>query len=304
MVRLLTASPTAEVIERLDLGLAHEEQHQELILMDLLHLFAQSPLQPAYRAAAPPERQAAADARYLAFAGGLVEIGDDGPGVAFDNERPRHKVYLEPYRLADRLVTNAEWLTFIEDGGYRRPDLWLSDGWAVVNEQGWDAPLYWRREENGAWTVMTLSGRRPLDPHAPVGHVSYYEAAAFAAWSGRRLPTEAEWEAAAATLDPKEGNQLDSANPVRPRAARGGRGLRQMFGDVWEWTASAYLPYPGFRPAEGAVGEYNGKFMSGQFVLKGASCATPRGHSRASYRNFFYPHQRWQFTGLRLAKDL
>ncbi len=229
MVRLLTTAPTAEVIERLDLGLAHEEQHQELILMDLLHLFAQSPLQPAYRDLAPPERPVAAEARYLAFEGGLVEIGDGNPGFAFDNERPRHKVYLEPYRLADRLVTNGEWMAFIEDGGYRRADLWLSDGWAAVNEQAWETPLYWRQEEGGVWSVMTLSGRRPVDPHAPVSHVSYYEAAAFAAWCGRRLPTEAEWEAAVTASE--------------------GQGLRQTSDEAWQWTASPYVAYPGFSRA-------------------------------------------------------
>ena len=284
MIKLLTIAPTAEVIERLDLGLAHEEQHQELILMDLLHLFAQSPLQPAYRDAAPAQRPAAARAQFVAFEGGLVEIGDGGPGFAFDNERPRHKVFLEPYCLADRLTTNGEWLAFIEDGGYSRADLWLSDGWVAVNELGWEAPLYWRREEGATWSVMTLSGRHPVDPEAPVGHVSFYEAAAFAVWSGRRLPTEAEWEAAVTAPE--------------------GQGLSQMFGEAWQWTASPYVAYPGFKPGGGALGEYNGKFMINQMVLRGGAEETSPGHTRPTYRNFFHPAQRWAFTGIRLADDM
>ncbi|HZZ33591.1 MAG TPA: ergothioneine biosynthesis protein EgtB [Phenylobacterium sp.] len=285
----------------LDLGLAHEEQHQELILMDILHLFAQSPLQPAY---APPRnvpRGQAPDAlRFVGFEGGLVEIGHQGPSFAFDNETPRHKVWLEPFELADRLVSNGEWLAFMADGGYRRPELWLSEGWATAQAEGWQAPLYWQPAEGG-WRAMTLHGPRPIDPAAPVAHVSFYEAEAYAFWAGARMPTEAEWEHAAQGL-PVAGNFLGSGN-LAPAAPPPGTGLRQMFGDLWEWTRSAYAPYPGFRPAAGAVGEYNGKFMVGQFVLRGGACVTPTGHARSSYRNFFYPQQRWMFSGLRLARD-
>jgi ergothioneine biosynthesis protein EgtB len=235
---------------------------------------------------------------------GVVEIGHDGTGFGFDCEGPRHHTILVPHALADRPVTNAEWRQFIDDGGYERPDYWLSDGWAWVKRERIEAPLYWRRDGQGGWLAFALDGLHPLHPAAPVTHISHYEADAFARWAGARLPTEAEWESAARGLDPAAGTQLDAAGPVRPRAACWSNSPHQMFGDVWEWTGSAFLPFPGFTPAKGAVGEYNGKFMSGQAVLKGASCATPRGHSRASYRNFFYPWQRWQFTGLRLAKDL
>jgi ergothioneine biosynthesis protein EgtB len=237
------------------------------------------------------------------FAGGLVEIGHDGPGFAFDNEGPRHQVFLRPFRLADRPVSNGDYLAFIEDDGYGRAGLWLSDGWAAVNAQGWRAPMYWRQDERGRWTIRTLSGERSLDPDEPVCHVSYYEADAFAAWAGKRLPSEAEWETAARGL-PVAGNLMDS-DRLHPRLADAGDrgGLRQMYGDVWEWTQSAYLPYPGFRAPDGAIGEYNGKFMSGQMVLRGGSCATPADHIRASYRNFFPPAARWQFSGIRLAED-
>jgi dimethylhistidine N-methyltransferase len=284
-----------------ELGLAHEEQHQELILMDILHLFAQSPLKPAY---APPRAIApAADpgpAAFLRFEGGLLEIGHAGQGFAFDNEEPRHKAWLEPFELADRLVTNGEWLAFMADGGYSRPELWLSAGWDAVRREDWRAPLYWEPAEDG-WRTMTLRGLRAVDPNAPVVHLSFYEAEAYAAWAGARLPTEAEWEHAAEDL-PVRGGFLDRAR-LEPQAAGPVGGLRQMFGEVWEWTRSAYSPYPGFRAAAGAVGEYNGKFMAGQFVLRGGACVTPKDHVRASYRNFFYPHQRWMFSGLRLARD-
>ncbi|MBU1378389.1 MAG: ergothioneine biosynthesis protein EgtB [Alphaproteobacteria bacterium] len=300
MARLL-ADGAGDLTDLLELGLAHEEQHQELVLMDILHLFAQSPLAPAF---APPRTSPstapAAPLAYVGFAGGLVDIGHDGQGFAFDNEGPRHRVWLEPFRLADRLVTNAEWLAFMAADGYARPEFWLSEGWALVRDEAWRAPVYWRETIDG-WQVMGLNGLRPLDPAQPVSHLSYFEADAYAAWAGARLPTEAEWEHAAAGVA-VDGNFLGSGR-LDPQAAPDGQGLRQMFGDVWEWTRSAYLPYPGFKPAGGAVGEYNGKFMSGQFVLRGGACVTPSGHARASYRNFFYPHQRWMFSGLRLALD-
>jgi ergothioneine biosynthesis protein EgtB len=289
-----------------ELGCHHEEQHQELLVTDLLHLFAQNPLAPAAWSAAPRRPGIApAPLRWIAGREGAVEIGDAGGGFAFDCEGPRHTVWLAPHALADRVVTNGEWAAFVADGGYRTASLWLSDGWAWVRENGIEAPLYWRRDADGDWRErFGLDGLGRMDAAAPVRHVSYYEADAFAHWAGARLPTEPEWESAAQALDPARGTFLDPAHAARPLPATSGDGLRQMFGDVWEWTASAYLPHPGFRAAEGAVGEYNGKFMSGQFVLKGGSCATPPGHVRASYRNFFYPHQRWQFTGVRLAKDL
>jgi ergothioneine biosynthesis protein EgtB len=281
-----------------ELGLNHEQQHQELMLMDLKAAFAANPLEPAlWPAAARPPAALAPQLSWREGKAGVVEIGHDGAGFGFDCEGPRHKVFLHPHALAARAVTNAEWLGFIADGGYADPLLWLSDGWAWVRENGIAAPLYWRQSEEG-WSRFGLDGRRELDPAEPVCHISYYEADAFARWAGARLPTEAEWESAAAGGDPLSGNQLDEAGPVRPLAGDGG-----PFGNVWEWTGSAFLPYPGFRPAAGAVGEYNGKFMCGQMVLRGGCCATPRGHVRASYRNFFYPHQRWMFSGLRLARD-
>jgi ergothioneine biosynthesis protein EgtB len=290
----------------IELGCHHEEQHGELLLTDLLHLLAQNPLCPAAWASDARAAGAAPDPiRWIEGRTGPAEIGHDGDGFGFDCEEPRHTVWLSPHALADRVVTNGEWAAFVADGGYATAALWLSDGWAWVQANGVEAPLHWRRDADGVWSErFGLDGLARMDAAAPVRHVSYYEADAFARWAGARLPTEAEWEAAAAGLDPGQGNLLDRPGAVRPRPALPGSGVRQMFGDVWEWTGSAYLPYPGFRPAPGAVGEYNGKFMSGQFVLRGGSCATPRGHLRASYRNFFYPHQRWQFTGVRLARDL
>ncbi|QUT05229.1 ergothioneine biosynthesis protein EgtB [Sphingobium phenoxybenzoativorans] len=287
------------------LGLHHEQQHQELLLTDILYLFAQNPMQPAMWATPSAMPAPMPDPiRWIAGEAGVVEIGHDGKGFAFDCEGPVHQAILRPHALAHRPVTNGEWLEFMADGGYREARHWLSDGWAWVQAEGVEAPLYWRHQDNAGWTRFGHDGRHPVNPAAPVTHISLFEADAYASWAGARLPTEVEWESAAKGLDPDSGTQLDRAATPRPRACESADGLAQMFGDVWEWTGSAYRPYPGFRAAEGAVGEYNGKFMSGQFVLRGGSCATPRGHMRASYRNFFYPHQRWQFTGVRLARDI
>lgn len=299
-----------EALALMELGCHHEQQHQELLVTDLLHLFSCNPLEPALH---PPEPKVPVampePIGWIEGRSGEAEIGcaslstfSTSPGgkFAFDCEGPRHRALLHPHALADRTVTNGEWAAFIADGGYADARHWLSDGWAWVKANGISAPLYWRQDD-GVWTRFGLDGRRAIDPAAPVTHVSFFEADAYASWAGARLPTEFEWEAAAAGADPDAGNQMDGGAAVEPRPSGSGPA---WYGDVWEWTGSAYRPYPGFRPAEGAVGEYNGKFMSGQFVLRGGSCATPRGHLRPSYRNFFYPHQRWQFTGVRLAKDL
>jgi ergothioneine biosynthesis protein EgtB len=327
--RLMETDPAPEALKRIELGVNHEEQHQELLLTDVLHAFFTNPLRPAY--ALDPVAASSYATRnpgsgfpaikYLQFEGGLKEAGHAGEGFCFDNELPRHKVWLEPYGLADRLVTCGEYAEFIADGGYRRAELWLSDGWNAVNNNQWRAPLYWTAD-NGEWNIFTLRGEQPLSrmKHAPVSQVSYYEADAYARWSGRRLPTESEWEAAAEG-HLVNGNLLDSGL-LRPAAvelidkqasaANGPAAVlagaaptfacpSQLFGDCWEWTASAYLGYPGFHPLPGSLGEYNGKFMSGQFVLRGWSCVTPGPHIRASYRNFFSPETRWQFSGIRLA---
>lgn len=304
--------PESDLARLIEIGINHEQQHQELLLTDILALFAVNPLRPAYRegrgraslsavggASETPDSEGAG---WVSYDGGVVKIGHAGDGYAWDNERPRHDALVHPFRLADRLVTNGEWLEFMADGGYRTASLWLADGWATINREGWRAPRYWEEHGSG-WHAMTLDGLLPVEAAAPVCHVSYYEADAFARWAGCRLPTEFEWELAGAGL-PVEGNTL-ATRALRPVPARVEHDLRprQMFGDVWEWTQSAYLPYPGYRPPEGAIGEYNGKFMVSQQVLRGASCATPAGHSRATYRNFFYPHQRWQFVGVRLAAE-
>ncbi|MEO6247703.1 MAG: ergothioneine biosynthesis protein EgtB [Sphingomicrobium sp.] len=286
-----TLSP--EALTLVELGMQHEQQHQELFLTDILATFAANPLEPAYAEAPPTEPTEYAPATWTNHPGGIGMVGAGEGLFAFDCEQPRHRTLLHPHALATRPVTNSEWDQFIADGGYSTPSLWLSEGWAWVGRESISAPLYWH--DDG--TAFTLAGRRPRDPAAPVAHISFYEAEAFARWAGARLPREEEWEAAAIAADPREGQQLDWATATIPALKS------TLFGAVWEWTGSAFLPHPGFTPATGTVGEYNGKFMSGQYVLKGASCATPRGHSRASYRNFFPPAARWQFTGVRLARD-
>ena len=282
----------------IELGCHHEMQHQELILTDLLHVFSHNPLQPAYRAPEPLPTREAAPLQWIAFDGGTAQAGHGGPTFAFDCESPRHEVLIRPFALASRAVTCGEWLAFMADGGYATPTLWLSDGWAAAEREEWSAPGYWSRRD-GRWMTYSLRGAQPVDPEAPVSHVSFYEADAFARWAGARLPTEFEWEHAGGPV--ADGTFLECGR-LRPAPARGA-GLAQMWGDVWEWTGSAYLPYPGFRPSAGTVGEYNGKFMANQFVLRGGSALTPQAQLRRTYRNFFYPHQRWQMTGLRLARD-
>jgi ergothioneine biosynthesis protein EgtB len=289
----------AEAEKFVELGINHEQQHQELLLTDILSLFASGPLKPAYRKAEPSQTVSSpTPLAWSSFDGGVFEVGHDGNGFAYDNEGPQHEQIIRPFKLANRCVTNQEWIDFIKDGGYASPTLWLADGWNMIQSQGWQGPAYFDKSDGGS-VQMGLNGHRPLDRPAPVAHVSFYEADAFARWAGYRLPSEFEWEVASQRL-PVEGRTL-GADHLRPMPPDAGDGLKQMFGDVWEWTASAYLPYPGFNAEPGAVGEYNGKFMSNQMVLKGGSCATPDGHIRRSYRNFLYPHQRWQFTGFRLA---
>jgi ergothioneine biosynthesis protein EgtB len=300
---LLISQFEPRVHELITLGLHHEQQHQELLLMDIKHVLSRNPMRPAY---APPQdgvqkdRPAPPKAGWIEHDGGVTEIGHRGKGFGFDNEFPRHPEYLSPFGLADRPVTCGEWLSFMEDGGYSRPEFWLSDGWSVVMAQGWQAPLYWFRDADDPdnWQQFTLTGARPVDPDEPVCHVSYYEADAFAHWTGKRLPTEAEWETIA-TQEAQASSFLGLEAP-HPRPAVD---TNALLGDVWEWTSSSYTPYPGFRAAPGAVGEYNGKFMVSQYVLRGGCCATPPGHVRPTYRNFFPPGARWAFSGLRLAQD-
>ena len=289
--------PAVPVIE---LGLHHEQQHQELMLTDIKHVFWMNPMRPAYLARPVASHETDA-ATWVTVPGGIHRIGFEGSGFSFDNELPAHRVYVDEFQLADRLVTNADWLAFVHDRGYHRPELWLSNGWAMVRAQNWEAPLYWERSDDG-WSEFTLAGTHPVDPGAPACHVSYYEADAFARWAGARLPTEPEWEIAAKTA-PVDGPFVESRNfhpAPAPKAAAGT--LRQLYGDVWQWTQSAYTAYPGYSPSAGALGEYNGKWMSDQWVLRGASCATPRSHARVTYRNFFPSDARWQFMGVRLAR--
>ncbi len=294
-------TPLAELIA---LGINHEQQHQELLLTDILTVFAANPLRPAYKNPAPREvDKSFVELSWKKFDGGLVDIGYNGHSFSYDMEGPVHKHYTAPYKLANRLVTNGEWLEFMKDGGYETVSLWLDDGWSLIQTEGWKTPLYWERK-NDSWFKMSLRGLQPVDPNAPVAHISYYEADAFARWSGKRLPTEFEWEIAARDV-PLSGNTLGSG-AIRPLPAvpDDTKNLLQIFGDVWEWTQSPYVPYPGFQPTADAVGEYNGKFMSNKYVLRGGSCATPDGHIRSTYRNFFCPEERWQFKGLRLAESL
>ena len=309
--RLLESGPAEEALKRIELGANHEEQHQELLLTDIMHAFFTNPLRPVYRnglADLSHEGRAAGPLRFSEFPGGLRDVGHSGNSFCFDNELPRHKVWLGPYKLATRLVTCGEFMEFIEDGGYRKPELWLSAGWDAVQANGWNAPLYWNNND-GEWTRFTLRGELPLSraENSPVSHVSYFEADAYAHWADKRLATEFEWEAAAEG-QPVAGNLLNSGRLMTAPAladtdsdSQRFAGGKQFFGDCWEWTASAYLGYPGFRPLPGSLGEYNGKFMSGQMVLRGGSCVTPSAHIRASYRNFFSPETRWQFSGIRLA---
>jgi ergothioneine biosynthesis protein EgtB len=304
---LLAANPEADALKLIELGVNHEEQHQELLLTDILNAFFTNPLRPSYAngedlsTSRSQNREQVID--FQEFAGGMLNAGCGGDWFCFDNEIPRHRLWLEPFSLATRLVTCGEYAGFMEDGGYRRPEFWLSAGWAAVQSNGWRAPLYWTTE-SGDWSVFTLRGEQPLKRmrSVPVSHVSYYEADAYARWAGRRLATEFEWEAAADNL-PVHGNLLDSGRlmPAPAMPTLKGEVLDQFYGDCWEWTASAYLGYPGYRPVAGSLGEYNGKFMSGQMVLRGGSCLTPAAHIRSSYRNFFSPETRWQFSGIRLA---
>ena len=301
----LEASQLAETLSIVELGLHHEQQHQELLLTDIKHVFSVNPLRPAYAAQHQPQGNSGRvpALQWRAYPEGLYWLGHTGTGFAFDNEAPRHRVFLEAFQLANRLVTVGEYLAFMADGGYTRPELWLSEGWQTMQTHGWQAPLYWE-QHNGHWWLMTLTGPRQIDENDPVCHVSYYEADAYARWAGARLPTEAEWEIAAAEA-PMDGNFVErhTWHPTPWTGPDSSNPLTQMFGDVWEWTQSPYAPYPGYRPVTGTLGEYNGKFMCNQFVLRGGSCATSITHIRPTYRNFFPAHARWQFMGLRLAKD-
>jgi len=303
----LLKEPPASNVDRMadivEIGLNHEQQHQELMLTDIKHVFSMNPLYPIYRKRDVALETNIPDISWRNFDGGVTEIGFADTGFCFDNELPRHKVYLEPFQIASRLVTNAEYLEFMNDGGYDNPVLWLSDGYSVKEKENWKSPYYWEKRDD-EWWMITLQGPRKVNPAEPVCHLSHYEADAFARWAGARLPTEAEWELASRSVT-YDGNfvETDTYHPV-PVQNDANTGLKQMMGDVWEWTGSSYLPYPGFSPLPGALGEYNGKFMANQMVLRGGSCVTPKSHIRKTYRNFFHPDSRWQFTGLRLAKDI
>lgn len=304
VTQALQAGVDTSLQEIVELGIHHEQQHQELFLTDILYNLAQNPFYPAYHTLETTiqQQQPMPPASMVAFGGGLELIGHNGDGFGFDNESPQHKAYLQPFQLASRPVTNAEWVEFVEDGGYRNPLLWLVDGWKTVQTENWQTPLYWVNRDG--YHSMTLAGLQPINPSAPVTHISYFEADAYARWAGKRLPTEMEWEVVARE-QPLNGNfaHTERYQPQSVSTSTNNDSIQQMYGDVWEWTSSPYIAYPGFRIRPGAVGEYNGKFMNGQYVLRGGSCVSPPGHLRPSYRNFFYPHQRWQFTGLRLAAN-
>lgn len=297
-----SSGDTARIAQLIEVGINHEQQHQELLLTDILALFASNPLRPAYRTEIAKMRAEQVPMGWVSFEGGIFPAGHDDSGFCWDNELPRHNCLVNDFKLSDRLATNGDWLAFMADGGYDNPLLWLADGWATVVREGWRAPLYWEQRDE-SWSQMSLTGMHAIDAAVPVTHVSFYEADAFARWSGARLPTEFEWEIAAREVHSQEAEASKQA--LSALAAHPGQsGLQQMFGHAWQWTQSAYLPYPGYRPPAGALGEYNGKFMINQQVLRGSSFATPLGHSRTTYRNFFYPHQRWQFTGVRLASEV
>lgn len=304
MQALLATELTSEIVDRVVLGLHHEQQHQELILTDVKHHFASNPLFPVYRPTAAKEQRTARSLEYCAYEGGVVEVGSSG-GFAFDNELPRHSVLLQPFAFANRLVTNGEFLEFVRDGGYRASHLWLSEGWSTVESENWQRPKYWLERE-GDWFEFRLDGLQPLDLDAPAVHLSGHEAFAYATWAGARLPTEFEWEHVADGFEPMRapGHCFVESGTYHPQGSHAGEDIDELFGQVWQWTSSSYGPYPGYRTLPGTLGEYNGKFMSSQLVLRGGSVATPRDHFRISYRNFFYTPDRWQFTGIRLAQDV
>jgi ergothioneine biosynthesis protein EgtB len=304
LVEQLDEGRLSEFTPIMTLGLHHEQQHQELMLTDIKHVFSCNPLSPAYVERVPTSTSSVPPVAWVSFPEGVYWIGHEGEGFAFDNEGPRHRQFVQSFQLASRLVTNGEYLAFMEDGGYENPLLWLSEGWATVQQEEWQAPLYWEKRD-GRWWMMTLSGLREVDPAEPVCHVSYFEADAYARWADARLPTEAEWEVAAQDV-PVEGNFVESGlyHPAPLATSTTGGKLAQMYGDVWQWTQSSYAPYPNFKPGPGAVGEYNGKFMCNQYVLRGGSCATSRSHTRSTYRNFFPANAQWQFMGIRLAKGV
>jgi ergothioneine biosynthesis protein EgtB len=304
MIALLATNEDADMTAVAELGIQHEQQHQELILTDLKYLLSCNPVGSIYRASSKRDESSGAlhSPCWKTFSGGIVSVGYDGTGFSFDNERPRHQVFLNPFELQDRLVSSGEYLEFMEDGGYDRPELWLSLGWSTKRQQEWVAPLYWSRHD-GEWREFTLGGVRPVQMHCPVTHVSYFEADAYARWRGTRLPTEAEWEHAA-SKQPLRGSFAESQHFHPVESVENADGLRQPFGEVWQWTQSSYSPYPGYAPPAGALGEYNGKFMCNQYVLRGGSCVTPARHIRATYRNFFPPDARWQFSGIRPARDV